>query len=86
MSIAEKPVHIPHRAAPYDIATGNIQQRLDLSGAKKSAQDSLHFRDVGKISGDTGYIHIGIKSDIKQYQQTMSKVIIKSYLVDYPLQ
>ena len=75
MSIAEKPVHIPHRAAPYDVATGNIQQRLELSGAVKSAHDSLHFRDVGKISGDTGYIHVAIKSDIKQYQETMTKVI-----------
>ena len=74
MSVAQEPTYIPHRAAPYEVATGSIHQRLKLSTAVATAQDSLHFREVGTISGDTGYIHVGIKSDMQQYQDILSKV------------
>ena len=74
MSIAQVPTYIPHRAAPYEVATGSIHNRLKMSGAAPTAQDSLHFREVGTISGDTGFIHVGIKSDMQQYQDIMGKV------------
>ena len=76
MSVAKipTPAYIPHRAAPYEVATGSIHQRLTLSTAVPTSQDALHFREVGTISGDTGYIHVGIKSDMQQYQDIMSKV------------
>ena len=75
-ALIETPTYIPHRAAPYEVATGSIHQRLKLSTSVPSSQDSLHFREVGSISGDTGYIHVGIKSDMKQYQDTLNKVTL----------
>ena len=57
MSIAEEPTHIPHRAAPYEVATGGIEQRLELSGAKETSHDALHFREVILLYKLKTYIH-----------------------------
>ena len=63
-----------HAQAPFEIATGGLEERMKLSGVRKAKADSIHFRQLGTISGDLGMVHIAISSDIGQYQDTMSKV------------
>ena len=64
----------PHVQAPFEVATGGIESRLRLSTVRKETPDSIHFREMGSVSGDVGMVHVAISSDIGQYQDTMNKV------------
>ena len=66
----------PHPEAPFEVATGGLEQRLKLSGSMKTKPDSIHFRKVSSISGDVGMVHVGISSNVVQYQDTMRKVCL----------
>ena len=39
---------------PFKVTTGSIENRLMDSQAVPTRQDSIHFRKLGTISGDTG--------------------------------
>ena len=59
---------------PFKVATGSIEERLMDSQAKPTRQDSIHFRKLGTISGDSGMIHVAVQTNIKKYLDEMDDV------------
>lgn len=74
LSVSANTAPNPHVGAPFEIAMGSLEERLKKSTTETTKADNVHFRERGTISGDLGMIHIGIQSNLKEYQDKMREV------------